>query len=539
MKKCFLFIFLSLALFGVEYDIKSLKTKENSLAKDYYIYRLLEKNSLDKKELKALRTHIFRYVGKIKLEFEKIIPPKIYTNKAYAPCYKYTKDNILDANSSCQSVRLNSIFFISTLSDKTRSVMAENFKENKALYNLLLAFNSKNEIDFLAQKEDVNGFFRLLQYSKKYDLDLNASFVNKLASHKEFKNFVKNIVIKKENPKFQKSLLGLDKNLAKDETAFYLGVNALKFGEEGLASGFFKKAEQSFVSQNDKDNALFWVWLINKNENDLKNLAKSSAINIYSLYAKELTNAKFPELEKVAVSKKEVAFNMQDPFAWQSLNEKIKKSSKAELDTLLKEFDSEQTLPIYAFLLERKNDFKKHYFIMPYFEYLKDYDTNRQALILALARQESRFIPSAISTSYALGMMQFMPFLANHIGKKELKIPNFDQDFMFEPKVAYYFANYHLDYLQSKLDSVLFIAYAYNGGIGFTNRMLARQDMFKNDKFEPFLSMELVPYEESRIYGKKVLANYIVYQHLLNGNIRISDIFDSLIQNKEASLSKF
>ena len=106
-------------------------------------------------------------------------------------------------------------------------------------------------------------------------------------------------------------------------------------------------------------------------------------------------------------------------------------------------------------------------------------------------------------------------------------------------KVAYYFANYHLDYLQSKLDSVLFIAYAYNGGIGFTNRMLARQDMFKNDKFEPFLSMELVPYEESRIYGKKVLANYIVYQHLLNGNIRISDIFDSLIQNKEASLSKF
>ncbi|MEE6591725.1 hypothetical protein VWN77_10935, partial [Campylobacter coli] len=42
---------------------------------------------------------------------------------------------------------------------------------------------------------------------------------------------------------------------------------------------------------------------------------------------------------------------------------------------------------------------------------------------------------------------------------------------------------------------------------------------------EPFLSMEFVPYQESRIYGKKVLANYIVYRRLLNDSIKISDIF--------------
>ncbi len=55
---------------------------------------------------------------------------------------------------------------------------------------------------------------------------------------------------------------------------------------------------------------------------------------------------------------------------------------------------------------------------MPYYDNIKDYNKTRQALILAIARQESRFIPTAISVSYALGMMQFMPFLANHIGKK-------------------------------------------------------------------------------------------------------------------------
>ena len=104
---------------------------------------------------------------------------------------------------------------------------------------------------------------------------------------------------------------------------------------------------------------------------------------------------------------------------------------------------------------------------MPYYDNIKDYNKTRQALILAIARQESRFIPTAISVSYALGMMQFMPFLANHIGEKELKIPNFDQDFMFKPEIAYYFGNYHLNYLESRLKSPLFVAYAYNGGIGF------------------------------------------------------------------------
>ncbi len=68
--------------------------------------------------------------------------------------------------------------------------------------------------------------------------------------------------------------------------------------------------------------------------------------------------------------------------------------------------------------------------------------------------------------------------------------------------------------------------------------MLARNDMFKTGKFEPFLSMELVPYQESRIYGKKVLANYIVYRHLLNDSIKISDIFENLIQNKANDLNK-
>ena len=100
---------------------------------------------------------------------------------------------------------------------------------------------------------------------------------------------------------------------------------------------------------------------------------------------------------------------------------------------------------------------------------------------------------------------------------------------MFEPQTAYFFANHHLDYLEKHLISPVLIAYAYNGGITFTNKMLDK-GLFKPGKYEPFLSMELVTYTESRIYAKKVLANYIVYLHLLNDNTKISSIFESLIQ---------
>lgn len=64
-------------------------------------------------------------------------------------------------------------------------------------------------------------------------------------------------------------------------------------------------------------------------------------------------------------------------------------------------------------------------------------------------------------------MMQFMPFVAKDIAAKE-QMKNFDSDDMFNPIVAYNFANIHLDYLNSYLLHPVFVAYAYNGGIGFT-----------------------------------------------------------------------
>ncbi|MBZ7933716.1 lytic transglycosylase domain-containing protein [Campylobacter sp. RM3125] len=541
MKKICLLFLSFIYLNALEYDLKTLKKQDNSLAKDYYIYRLLEKKTLGKEEIENLKSHIFRYTGKIKTEFEKIIPIKPYINPKYIQCYTYTNNTILDANLSCQSVRLNSISFIESLSNKDRDILAKKFDSKRPDFsNLLLAFNSNKPMKYMEEKDDVNGFYKLYKYLKtdNGDFDINASFVNKISNYNDFDNFAQTIIIQKQYPKFRYSLLQTNPKNTKEYTAFYLGINALTYNKDHIAYEFFKQAAQTFKSRSGRDNAIFWMWLIKKDEKDLQMLAQSNSLNIYSLYAKELTHTAFPKIETINVNKKKNDFNMQDPFAWQKLNKTILEANATQLDVLAKKFDTEETLPIYAYILERKSKFKKHYFITPYYQYIKDYDIPRQALILAIARQESRFIPTAISVSYALGLMQFMPFLANHIGEKELKIPNFDQDFMFKPEIAFYFGNHHLDYLEKRLKSPLFIAYAYNGGIGFVTRLLAKDDMFKNGKYEPFLSMELVPYQESRIYGKKVLANYIVYRHLLNDSIKISDIFENLIQNKANDLNK-
>ncbi|KAA6224996.1 lytic transglycosylase domain-containing protein [Campylobacter sp. LR196d] len=535
---CLFISFLS-SLNAAIYSLETLKKHDNSLAKDYYIHRLIENKSLNKQEIKGLRKHIFRYAGRIKKDIEKIIVLKPIINPATASCYNYTKNNILDANTSCQITRLGSIPFISSLSTQTRQILANKFQNSKQeLTHLLLGFNTKNPMAYVVSKGDVNAFFRLYNYSSKLDTDLNINFVNKLPSHKSFKKIAQNIIIKREHPKLRYSLLEINPQNSSEDSAFYLGVNALSYRKEALAYEFFKRAYESFKLQENKDNALFWMYKIKNDENLLKKLANSKSVNIYSLYARELTNSSMPEIITPTTSDKISSFDMSNPFAWQKLAKQIKDANSTKLSTLAKEFNSKNTLSIYTYILERQSGFKQNYFIMPYYEYIKDYDISRQALILAIARQESRFIPTAISTSYALGMMQFMPFVANHIAQKELKLENFDQDDMFNPQTAYFFANHHLDYLEQNLKYPLFMAYAYNGGIGFTNRMLARDDMFKNGKFEPFLSMELVPYQESRIYGKKVLANYIVYRHLLNDNIKISSIFQDLIQSNHKEKDK-
>ena len=105
---------------------------------------------------------------------------------------------------------------------------------------------------------------------------------------------------------------------------------------------------------------------------------------------------------------------------------------------------------------------------MPYKNIINKLPTKRQALIYAIARQESRFNAKAISPAYALGIMQIMPFLSKAIAKELNEF--YDIDKQFEPKTNIKYGNYHISFLEKKLKSPLFIAYGYNAGIGFVKK---------------------------------------------------------------------
>jgi soluble lytic murein transglycosylase len=130
-----------------------------------------------------------------------------------------------------------------------------------------------------------------------------------------------------------------------------------------------------------------------------------------------------------------------------------------------------------------------------------------------------------------MGTMQIMPFLVKALNKTADEKIN-DLTDMFNPKYNIAFASEHLKFLHKSLYHPLFVAYAYNGGIGFTKRHLL-DGTFLKGKYEPFMSMEMMANTESREYGKKVLANYVMYKMILGEKVSIHHLFDTLTQPDE------
>lgn len=532
--RCSIAFFLCLSFcFGGVVGVESLKKQPRSLAKDYYFYRLLTEGQYSKEDVYELRDDVYRYRGKLKTAIEKVVgeKPKI------APECELAYPNIMDANESCQ-IKLLYMSRVIKLSNEDRSILIQKYQiSHPSSANMLAGLNSNDPISYYERTLDSRNFltyYSIYNNKKDFDKSYNINFINQLISEKRFESLLKEIVLNKTMSKFRHSLLDAEsKNSYSYDTAFYLGVNSLLFDKKDRAINFFSHAVNLSSSSMSKDNANFWVYYLSKDKNILQNIADSTDINIYSIYAREITGA---NKKDIIVPRPQVAtlkyYSISDPFTWEYTKQTIKDMNSSQLSDFAAKFYTVETVGHYSYMMEKASEYKTHYYPMAYDYLLNDVDTHRKALIFAIARQESRFIPSAISVSYALGIMQFMPFLANDIGKKQLKLENFDQDDMFKPEVAYEFANIHLDYLEKYLYHPIFVAYAYNGGIGMTKKMLVEDDLFSKGKYEPFLSMELVKADETRNYGKKVLANYVVYLNALAANTSIQTLFEMLTQSE-------
>jgi len=302
--------------------------------------------------------------------------------------------------------------------------------------------------------------------------------------------------------------------------SFQYGIKMVEANKLGKAAQHFNAAYRQYVDRWEKDKSLFWLYKVTGKKSYLNKLRQSYHINIYTLLAADITNSKYPRSIVTPTVKKNSVFYIDEtnPIHWAKVKAKMHLPS-TDLEDLAEMCESKATIGMHTYLKAKACNYKKSYFPFPYRSTMKKFSKERQAMIYAIARQESRFVPASVSRSFALGMMQFMPFLIDHVAKE--KGERIDYDDIFNPIKAIEYADFHLDYLDKWLFHPLFVAYAYNGGIGFTKRLIRKKNYFRKGNFEPYLSMEKMTNVEAREYGKKVLTNYVIYLNKLGKPTRL------------------
>jgi len=309
--------------------------------------------------------------------------------------------------------------------------------------------------------------------------------------------------------------------------AFAYGIKMVEGNQLGKAAQYFNAAYNQYEDRWQKDKSLFWLYKVTKKRIYLNKLKRSYHINIYTLLAADITRGKYPRSVITPAIKRDSVYGIDEtnPIHWAKVKSKMNLPS-TDLEDLAQMCKSKATVGMHTYLKAKACNYRKSYFPMPYRMTMRRFSKERQALIYAIARQESRFVPASVSRSFALGMMQFMPFLIDHVAKK--KGQHIDYDDIFKPTKAIEYADFHLDYLNKWLYNPLFVAYAYNGGIGFTKKLIRQKEYFRKGPFEPYLSMEKMTNVEAREYGKRVLANYVIYLNKLGKPTRVLPFIEKL-----------
>lgn len=127
-------------------------------------------------------------------------------------------------------------------------------------------------------------------------------------------------------------------------------------------------------------------------------------------------------------------------------------------------------------------------------------------LIYGLVRSESFFDAGISSHAGAVGLAQLMPTTAADVARK-LKIQEYD---LTDPHTSVEFGIFYLSELIGRLDnSIIEALYSYNAGI--TN--VRNWKKYFPDLPEDLI-IELIPFTETRNYGKKIVSASAVYGNL-------------------------
>lgn len=161
------------------------------------------------------------------------------------------------------------------------------------------------------------------------------------------------------------------------------------------------------------------------------------------------------------------------------------------------------------------NDGRSHdraLFPVPRWQPIGGFTVDR-ALIFALMRQESQFLPGVQSSAGAVGLMQIMPATARSMAS-ELGLPVRQRGALTDPAINLTLAQQYIASLARNDrigNNLVLLAAAYNCGPAPVQRWLAHSAV----SADPLLFLESIPSGETRVFTEKVLTNYWIYRQRL------------------------
>ena len=135
-----------------------------------------------------------------------------------------------------------------------------------------------------------------------------------------------------------------------------------------------------------------------------------------------------------------------------------------------------------------------------------------EAWVLGLVRQESRFIVKAKSSVGAQGLMQLMPATARWVAKRN-GVTEYSPARVAEVPINVALGTGYLKLVLDDLGHPVLASAAYNAGPGRARRWRDVRPM------EGAIYAETIPFNETREYVKKVMANTMYYSQLIGGKL--------------------
>lgn len=514
-------------------ELSELRTKPAGYAKDLFLLDFMEQN------ITASQAYEAYFLTKSpKSKHSTLLLKKTASKKLRKlfDCMDTNTTRALKKTPECAELSVSYVKLSSLAIDDSKDVKqlaelidAQSHEKAAKIEKMLLI---KNSIDTNAS-ELFSIYFDTSKAFRAKFLDKNITIDDGFYKDAKIKRAIKWALFDKNASNLQNTLSNLEcKNIQDSEALFFESLLKIKYQKNPIEC--LAKSAKIATRASDRDRSIFWLYLYTGDTAVLRKAANDD-LNFYSKLAQEATDTEPKHISFVDYSSKFTKtsdINGSDPFFWQELRAKIKNANKVELEKIEKQLAYKNTESYYLYAKEKATGFKNDYFLLPYKDSFEEFNSTQKTLLHAIGRQESTFIPGDVSGAYAIGVMQIIPILGEELAQKRKEKISFFE--LFEPSKNISYAATHFKWLEAEVSHPILIAVSFNAGYGFFRR-IEKNGLFtfkdeKLFKYEPFWSIENIPYDETRDYAKKVALNYSVYSEKFDEKISLTRLLENLIE---------